>query len=810
MDLYEKQIKLEEESLALGIDNYIRTRDDSEESELPPGVAMTKHYIPKLSEYLEEWIGEVEAGKAKRHGTMCRKLKQFDIDTVSFLVLRSVLNGVNNTVQKVGLQIAGLLEDLLNYERFKAENPGLYQTLDKDLKRYNQYRRRREIMIKMQKWADVNLIRWDKTEKMKLGQSLIQMAEIATGIIEVKRVRSASDKRTTINQLQLTAEAQDWLERQHARCELLSPVFLPMVVEPTPWESPYDGGYLTRACGRLKLIKTPNRHFLEELRNFDLSAVYAAVNAVQSTAWRINKPVLAVMEEVWEAGGGQQWGLPERDNIPLPAKPHDIETNEVAKKDWKRKAARVHSYNARIVSKRKSLIQKMWIARKMSEFEAIYYPHCLDYRGRLYPIPAHGPTPQSSEEGRALLEYSEGKPVGREGGRWLMHHAAGLAGVDKCTYEERVAWVIQHKDLIIDSAERPLDGEKFWAKQEKPWQFLAVAFELKGYWEQGEDFVSHLNIEQDGSNNGTQHLAAMLRDYKSGKAVNLTREDTPQDIYMDVRDVVEMTVRQDADSSDKKTMDIARWWLDGDKITRKIVKRPVMTLAYGSGRYGMQDMILDELKKAAEKGKLGDAGVKDLWPYAHYLSHVTYAAIGQVVVAARQAMEWLQEVAQIIAKNNLPVRWMSPAGLPILQAYRKMDAKRINTIIAGIRLRSTIRFPLREIDSRKQAQGISPNFTHSCDAAHLMLTVESAKEQGIGSFGMIHDSFGTHAADSTQLAHILREQFIRVHDGTGVLERFRRDIINQIPEELRAEIPPLPEMGDLDLSEVLNSLYFFA
>ena len=58
--------------------------------------------------------------------------------------------------------------------------------------------------------------------------------------------------------------------------------------------------------------------------------------------------------------------------------------------------------------------------------------------------------------------------------------------------------------------------------------------------------------------------------------------------------------------------------------------------------------------------------------------------------------------------------------------------------------------------------------------AALMVTFAAAAEEGIESFSMIHDSFGTVATDASLLARILREQFMRFH---------RRDIIG----ELRAQ-----------------------
>jgi DNA-directed RNA polymerase len=68
---------------------------------------------------------------------------------------------------------------------------------------------------------------------------------------------------------------------------------------------------------------------------------------------------------------------------------------------------------------------------------------------------------------------------------------------------------------------------------------------------------------------------------------------------------------------------------------------------------------------------------------------------------------------------------------------------------------------------------------------------------------MIHDSYGTHASDCRQLYEAIRQQFFDIYKNNDVLQNW----LAQQPEFDYGEIP---ENGDLDLSEVLNSEYFFA
>ena len=46
------------------------------------------------------------------------------------------------------------------------------------------------------------------------------------------------------------------------------------------------------------------------------------------------------------------------------------------------------------------------------------------------------------------------------------------------------------------------------------------------------------------------------------------------------------------------------------------------------------------------------------------------------------------------------------------------------------------------VDKKKARSGVAPDFVHACDAAHLMMTVNAAAEEGITNIVTVHDSFG--------------------------------------------------------------------
>lgn len=81
----------------------------------------------------------------------------------------------------------------------------------------------------------------------------------------------------------------------------------------------------------------------------------------------------------------------------------------------------------------------------------------------------------------------------------------------------------------------------------------------------------------------------------------------------------------------------------------------------------------------------------------------------------------------------------------------------------------------------------------------------AAGKAGIKSLAMIHDDFGTHAADTPELARIIREEFVKQYDGQDWLGKFY-----QRYTEAGVTLPEPPSKGELDIHKVLNSLYFFA
>jgi len=81
----------------------------------------------------------------------------------------------------------------------------------------------------------------------------------------------------------------------------------------------------------------------------------------------------------------------------------------------------------------------MNVAKSFRNIEKIYFPHNVDFRGRIYPIPPHL-NHMGADISRGLLEYSHKKRIGKTGWYWLRVHLSNLLGQDKLSFPERVAF----------------------------------------------------------------------------------------------------------------------------------------------------------------------------------------------------------------------------------------------------------------------------------------------------------------------------------------------------------------------------------
>ncbi|KAM0987014.1 hypothetical protein ACFX2G_011379 [Malus domestica] len=572
--------------------------------------------------------------------------------------------------------------------------------------------------------------------------------------------------------------------------------YMPMLVPPINWTG-YDRGaylflpsYVMRTHGAKQ-----QRQVVKRTPRTQLEPVFEALDTLGSTKWRVNKRVLGVIDRIW-ANGGHLADLVDREDVPLPEEPDTEDETEIKKWKWKVKDAKKE--NSERHSQRCDIELKLAVSRKMKDEEGFYYPHNLDFRGRAYPMHPYL-NHLGSDMCRGILEFSEGRRLGKSGLRWLKIHLANLyaGGVDKLSFDGRVAFTENHVDEIFDSADRPLEGRRWWLGAEDPFQCLAACINLAEALRSPspETTVSYMPVHQDGSCNGLQHYAALGRDKLGAAAVNLVGGEKPADVYSGIAARVLDIMRSDAEKDPATNPNALHARLLVNQVDRKLVKQTVMTSVYGVTYVGARDQIKRRLK---ERGNIADDSA--LFAAACYAARTTLTALGEMFEAARSIMSWLGECAKVIASENHPVRWTTPLGLPVVQPYRQLGRHLIKTSLQVLTLQ-------RETDKvmvKRQRTAFPPNFVHSLDGSHMMMTAVACKKAGL-NFAGVHDSYWTHACDVDEMNRILREKFVELYEAP-ILENLLESFQESFPN---LTFPPLPDRGDFDLRDVLESPYFF-
>lgn len=885
MDL--KNLALKEQAIEAlctgrGIERYLgaldRNRKQKTETKVvasPARVALKKSIEPCTAAFTQ--LLEERKNKRGPKPLAMSFIEALGADVTAYLTAMAVLDSLSSTVQHASVckKIAGYFVDELRYRHFAQHAEALFDWRMKSFNTSSYVHMKRSLDATLLYAQQVNpktgepsipaVPEWlhiDNAQRLQIGAYAFQVFMAATGYVELVEVYNSKTSR--VNLVRATESTESWMAQIRKDNADLAPVCLPMVIEPAAWSPESHGGYyFTEAEGGLAgkhplvrpMFTSTSTKGYEQVA---MPVVYEALNAIQITPYVVNERVLQTMAYFYD-NGLPVAGLPINNPKPMPVKPHDIDTNLEASKKWRKAASITHEENHESACQRKTFLDTLTVARLMlsqkdddGQVLPFYFPHNLDFRGRCYPIPVYM-QPQGDDISRGLLLLGTKKALRtQEAVDWFCIHGANNLGktaqgeaLDKASFEERIQWILNHSEQICSAATAPAEFRSFWAGDnvDNPWQFLAFCFEWKKFCDSGRSlsFECQLPGSMDGSCNGLQHYAALLKDEELAKSVNLIPSAIPQDIYRVVSAETNKNLLADARSkrtvvSQKKVVaedgttsveersnpvyKSAEMWIKWAKVDRKFVKRPVMTLPYGSGRFGFKGQIKEFLKGLSAKDRPAFWKTDDESKAIMYMAGTIFGSLAVSSRAAVQAMKFFQDCARMAAKGDTPIQWTAPSGLVVQQAYPRMLDKQIDTMLAGkIRCRTSYQEPAMDeqgvtlLNPSKQVSGIAPNIIHSLDASAMMFTVVAAKAEGIDHFLMVHDSFGCHMADAPRMSEIVRETFTRMYAGSTVLDGLVADLISNIDVKALPEgktLPVAPAQGNLDINLVLESKYFFA
>uniref|UniRef100_A0AAR5Q1A0 DNA-directed RNA polymerase n=1 Tax=Dendroctonus ponderosae TaxID=77166 RepID=A0AAR5Q1A0_DENPD len=588
---------------------------------------------------------------------------------------------------------------------------------------------------------------------------------------------------------------------------------VPMLCPPIPWTSVHLGGYIISPTdiARLPFQAYTQHKRLEQADPVQLYPNFDALNQLAAVPWKVNTKVLDVILEVFRKGGSAKLDVPEPPSaIDLPPTP-TIDVKKAEKYEMFKQKLQRRRKKAEMYSLWCDCLYRLSLANHFRN-DVFWLPHNMDFRGRVYPVPPHL-NHLGSDLARSMLVFAESRPLGPKGLDWLKIHLINLTGLKKRdSIQDRLDYANQKMNLILDSADNPLNGKKWWSESDEPWQTLACCMEIADVVRSGIDpalYKSSFPVHQDGSCNGLQHYAALGRDTAGAFSVNLTPSELPQDVYSAVVNLVEKQRAIDEENG----LEIAKT-LNGF-VKRKVIKQTIMTTVYGVTRFGARLQIAKQLRNIDEFPQ------EAVWSASSYLTGRTFDSLRSMFTSTREIQDWFSECARLISGvGGSLVEWVTPLGLPVVQPYIKYKKPQMPPGFDS--------FVLDQFDKpnvMKQKNAFPPNFIHSLDSSHMMLTSLHCARAGI-TFVSVHDCYWTHPSTIHIMNKICREQFVALHS-EPILEKlsvFLYDLyaydecnlsndgsVSELSKKkLNRVLKRLPQTGDFDIKNVLKSIYFFS
>lgn len=615
--------------------------------------------------------------------------------------------------------------------------------------------------------------------------------------------------------------------------------------EKLPSLTPYSDWTSANHESGARLVKTGNSQVLASLTPVNNPIVFDVINRSQKVGWCINEAIFNLVN----------WAL--RNKTDAFADIWEMQNPE-AKQSKLREAKTIANMAKRFIG------------------STFYHRYSLDFRGRKYPTTAYLHE-QGSDLAKGLLLRADSKPITEQGFFWLMisiaNNWAGASGreddakTDKIPLNDRVYWALDNEEILLSYAENPKVNQG-WMQADKPWQFLAACVELKRFrdWqklhkaaiEEGSldayAYSSSIEVFIDGSNNGSQHLAALTKDEITAPLVNLVPSDLPGDLYLYVAEhvwkaltelktymqssdilscdklihelsILKKQIGETAPKSELRSELIEKlrsirkendallhkasivFWshISDKKHQRKVVKRNVMTLPYGGTPYGLGQQNIDDARK---HGIAALTTMEHRW--GSFMGRMVYENCKVSLERPMRLLSIFEQAGKEAEVREEFLKWTLPiTNFPVVQHYTEGTVKKVYIQYGpatGIRLKTgyyenTFQLNVCFLEKQKpskgrQSQGAAPNAIHSLDAAHLMLTTYNCKFP----VTTIHDSFGCLLADMPELFVQVRESFVQLYSTDPLIH-----LMKQIGGNLESV-----EIGKLDIASILDSEYAFA
>jgi hypothetical protein len=462
----------------------------------------------------------------------------------------------------------------------------------------------------------------------------------------------------------------------------------------------------------------------------DSATVIEAVNAMQSTAWRVNKRMLHHLikskdpaAEVRKASAKIQ--AAEEDAKPV-RKLLRAALKEGAGKPSKVQARKIGAARKKLVPyvtaiKRCEETLREWFTLLQAtalEGKTFYYRVRFDYRGRVYQVGGRLQYTSGDDLARSLLEFAHGSPLDTLGRGALANYA---------------------------------DEQKDKHRRQ------AALFAL-------EDKEVHFPVALDCTQSGLQIYALLMRDSELGFRVNVFRKD-PEPITESPppaaagRAALLLHFAKQAAALPALSGVQDFYQLVADDVAIKGVDRAVIKALgnpqiYGAGLLLQTDKLAELTGRSADDKQVRREAAK------------IRAAIFRLAPAFQTLSAWLRAVAALCSAHNLPLRWTHRDGFEVLQDSRRLVKGRDRFYLPGHK--RSIDYGTKEptdiIDTHAQERQVAANYVHSCDGMYLREVLRQSVPAAMGALAVAHDSFACHPNNVARLHGLMLKVLEKVYD----------------------------------------------
>lgn len=593
------------------------------------------------------------------------------------------------------------------------------------------------------------------------------------------------------------------VSRLHAIASISQPIRRPMLVPPRAWkhneQGRIEGGYYLLNQKVYRTDWHPHK-FIPSAQALD------SLNAIQKTPWRINQDVYHFLCRNPYIGPQMPVQKPKK-LAPEQWQSLGDDDKRIVQQQFNDDLAKYVSQTSKAMTFERQVLQ----AQMLLEKSAFWQPHSFDFRGRLYPA-NQMLTSQGDHVAKALIEFANGKRLDETGLEALTLQVANTFGFDKLNIEERLAKVEEMREDIL----RMLDDDKLSMKlvreADEPMAFYAAAIDLARAWK-NPDHITHLPIAVDGTCNGLQILSLLGKDEVGAAKTNCTTSTERADLYLEVglavRQIIENIIIKAEEGLENQ---VAHTWyevMQDDRLCRKVVKRAVMTTAYGVTPEGIREQLVadrmcDSLTIPRELQNLPVLQARH--KLASFMRDWILVARVEVVSEAVRIMDYLRDSAKVLAEKGYPLTWETPDGCQVSQRYVVLKEKHVRTFDNWMR---RLRKRTDQLSPAKNAGAAAPNVVHSLDAAMCRMVATRLVEAGIEDMAFVHDSYAVHACYLDTLNNIIREVAVEIFAGNWLSDDLHQGLLDMIPNDMR--LPEPPKQGKLNVKDELpNARYFFS